>query len=167
MAITDYLKERTVVLKVKDLFFDIDAYSYSLSQMGAEVGRQNDTVATETESEFGRRTLRRCMEQRVALLRQTLKKCLKDTEDQAEKTDVLGTADSFTFVFQVSKEAQDSVFEPVKDLMHEYVVKGTLKDWYDYLGLTGGDRLSPRLSELETRMKKLIYHRAMPAVTRS
>ena len=102
MAITDYLKERTVVLKVKDLFFDIDAYSYSLSQMGAEVGRQNDTVATETESEFGRRTLRRCMEQRVALLRQTLKKCLKDTEDQAEKTDVLGTADSFTFVFQVS-----------------------------------------------------------------
>lgn len=167
MAISDYLKERTVVLKVKDLFFDIDAYSYALSQMGAEIGRQNDAVATETESDYGKRTLRRIMEQRVALLRQTLKKCLKDAEDEAQKTDVLGETDSYTFTFQVSTETQDSVFEPVKDLMHEYIVKGTLKDWYDYLGLSSGDRIAPRLAEVETRMKKLLYHRAQPIVTRS
>lgn len=165
----NYYKERKITLKSKDIYFSINAYSFVLSHTRNEAAEKaNDMVATETDSDFGRRTLQRCLEQRIARLRETLCKFLKESEDTAARTDVMdtGTAE-YDFVLSVSTETQDKVLDSVKDLMHEYAVKGTLADWYGLLGTDAGAALSARADAIGTEMKSLLYNRAMPSITRS
>lgn len=160
MALTD-VKTRIVTLKKKDLFHDIDMLSLSFSRTsGGEEVRRADSLATDTSTTNGTRTFTRLADKRMSDIRQTLSEFL-NTATQASLDDSLDTS-NYVISFSVTTELDDKVLESLVALMHDYVVKGSLADWYAEIGAGPAASLLPMATESLARIRELMYHRPIP-----
>lgn len=169
---SSYASRRTeikVKLLKKDLLFDMDASTHLLSEAekAQATAKQADILATDSTEVFGLRVLSRYLETRGAQLSQVLNNYVPTTsvstgtytpkDDQLKLT---GTSvNAIEYTFKVSVEYNDSNTQPLALLMHEYVVKGALLDWYNALGINKGVEIPARLQELEARMHSLFLAR--------
>lgn len=160
MALTD-VKTRTVTLKKRDLFHDIDMLSLSLSRTsGGDEVRRADSIATDTSTTNGVRAFTRLADKRVADIRQLLSDFLI-IATQASLDDTLDPSD-YVITLSVTTEMQDSMLDAIVRLMHDYVVKGALADWYTEIGVGPAANLLQIASEDLARIRELIYYRPIP-----
>ena len=160
MALTD-VKTRTVTLKKRDLFHDIDMLSLSLSRTsGGDEVRRADSIATDTSTTNGVRAFTRLADKRVADIRQLLSDFLI-IATQASLDDTLDPSD-YVITLSVTTEMQDSMLDAIVRLMHDYVVNGALADWYTEIGVGPAAHLLQIASEDLARIRELIYYRPIP-----
>ena len=154
-------KSRTITIKKNDIFFDINALSLSLTQAtGADVVKA-DAISTDSLSATGQRELTRLVDRRAGEIRSMLRKLIT-TDTASSANDQLSTAD-FAFALTVDTEFDDNQMVPLTALMHEYIVKGALSDWYKNNGINGaGDSLASELKGIEERIKELAFYRTVP-----
>lgn len=158
----NYMKDWTVTLAKKDVYFDIDFLSHKYSETsGGENPVRDDGVATETDAAGSKRIVRRLCDNRAADIRVQLARFIKptsavsgnDTQDDA----------NWTFNLYVPTEADGSTLAPLAELFHEYIVTGALHDYYAHLGVNANrEFLQNRGMAALARIRELIYYRPMP-----
>lgn len=160
MALND-VKTRTVTLKKKDIFHDIDMLSLSFSRVaGGDDVRKTDALATDTTTTNGIRNFTRLADKRMSDIRQLLAEFLASTT-QATGNDMLVTSD-YVLNLSVTTEMADATLDSIIALMHDYIVKGSLADWYTEIGTGPAASLLQMATESFARIRELMYYRPIP-----
>ena len=156
-------KSRTITIKKKDIFFDIDSLSLSFSEVSGGDGiARADAIATETDTTAGTRKHKRLTDRRAADIRTLLRRFITTTTSSSAN-DQLSTSD-YTYALTLDSEFEDSMLEPLTAEIHDYIVKGALADWYDEIGLKAQhDTLDAEAETAKARIKELIYYRPVPS----
>lgn len=156
-------KSRTITIKKKDIFFDIDSLSLSFSEVSGGDGiARADAIATETDTTAGTRKHKRLADRRAADIRTLLRRFITTTTSSSAN-DQLSTSD-YTYALTLDSEFEDAMLEPLTAEIHDYIVKGALADWYDGIGLKNQhDTLDAEAETAKARIKELIYYRPVPS----
>jgi len=156
-------KSRTITIKKKDVFFDIDALSLSYAEVsGGDNAVRVDAVSSETDTAAGTRKFKRLADRRAADLNTVMRRFLA-TVTASSADDQLSTSD-YVYSLTVDDEFEDSMIEPITAEMHDYIVKGALADWFNEIGIKGQhDTLAAEAESAVARIRELIYYRPIPA----
>jgi len=159
---TQYTKQHTITIKKAELFFDIDKFSLDFSKVsGGDNVRRADRIAFDTSTTNGERTAVRLCDKRMADIRQLLEKFI-DTTTSTETNDQLASGD-YTLAICITTEAEDNIFSPITDLIHDYIVNGALADWYVETGVgVNAEALNAKCTTDLAGIKQLIYFRTKP-----
>lgn len=142
------MKTRKIILHKDQLLYDIEGLAYKLSEATALEGKAKGVVAADHNETLDGRMLSRMMDIRHAKLCKRLRFALKakvqavacdNPEEKAEYIYELNLADGF----------DDNMLEVVKTQMHEYIVRGSLFDWYKRLSIQTAAVDAGELMELE------------------
>ena len=156
-------KSRTITIKKKDIFIDIDSLSLSFSEVsGGEGAARADAIATETDTTAGTRKYTRLADRRAADVRSALRRFIA-TATSSSADDLLSTSD-YAYALTLDSEFEDAMLEPLTAEIHDYIMKGALADWFDGIGLKAQhDSLDAEAETAMTRIKEIIYYRPVPS----
>lgn len=156
-------KSRTITIKKKDIFFDIDSLSLSFSEVSGGDGiARADAIAAETDTTAGTRKYTRLADRRAADIRSVLRRFITTTT-ASSVNDQISTSD-YTYALTLDNEFEDAMLQPLTAEIHDYIIKGALADWYDEIGLKAQhDTLAAEAESAVARIKELLYHRPIPA----
>ena len=159
---SSYTKDRTITIKKKDVFFDIDYLSHHYAEITAgEAPVKANIVATETQSAGGTRIFTRLCDHRMSDIRQLLEKFI-EIDAMASVDNDLEDGD-WEIALTVSTESEDNTLATIADLIHDYLVSGALADYYAQIGVQGNrESLNLRAQNDYDRIRELIYYRPMP-----
>jgi len=160
---TTYMKEWTATVSRKDVYFEIDSLShYYAEASGGENLVRDNRVATETASGGQKRIIKRLCDHRASDLRVALARFIKPISPTATASDALVDAD-WSFNLCVPTEAEDNTLATLTDLMHDYIVNGSLQDYYAEIGVNGNrESLQARANAALSSIFEIIYFRPMP-----
>lgn len=127
------MKTKRIILHKDQLLYDIEAIAFKTADALGLEGKQKNVVSANHEKTLDGRILARYMDLRDARLRRRLRFCLAClTQDVA--CDNPSERKEYIYDLNLSSQFDDNMLEVVKTDMHDYVVKGTLYDWYRHLG---------------------------------
>lgn len=140
---------RTITIRLlkKEIDYDIDARSYKRNDATPELANERESaerisnaVSSDSSEDLDGSLIMRYRDLRDARLRKALKFCLKKPEvDQYEFTNVPVYDKEYTYVLEVPDEMTVDDIRGMCTKMHEYIVRGTLHDWYTYLSMKPTD----------------------------
>lgn len=156
------MKTRTITLGWQDIMFEIDKLSLSYSEAsGVEDPTRTDRIATETAKPSEARIIRRLCDSREADVLQAMQKFLA-TPVSATADDTLKTGD-YTITLEVTEEVEDNTLDKIAAQAHQYIICGTLADYYAHIGVQGNrESLQMRADAALKAVRELIYYRPMP-----
>ena len=169
-------KTVTIQLPCKDLLWDLDAHTHLMGEAlrASASARAADIFASDSAEAFGKRFLCRQIESNGAHLSDILSDKIGKCEFKTTSPDVSADSQlelmatgvtSLEFELTISQEFKDDMAKPAAKLMHEYIVKSSLKDWYEALGSNNGEIYNTQIAELVTRIVKAFTARSIPALT--
>lgn len=159
----DIYKSKTITIQKKDLFFDIDALSLTYTKANGNDVVKANAISTDSLSAMEMRVLTRLMDRRVAELRDLMRRILTTATVSNAVTNALDSGTSYSFALTVTVEVEDNTLDSIAKLMHDYIVKGTLADWYADVGAGNSESLAARARDSYDRIKELIYYKPFPA----
>lgn len=149
-----FKKTRRVVLRTSSILKDIDSLTYKLTDTVNIDGINKDSVASDVEESLDGSILNRLLDARVSNLRKRLSFCLAD--ETIIEVDNNNTACSeYVFDFILPKTFKDHDLKVAGSMMHDYVVRGILLDWYTKLGTNIGASLFSEVTALESKLVDL------------
>ena len=127
-AIIDLIKQR--------ILDDIDAMTYKRmeSTMAGQPESVQNSLSSDSHDDLDKGLLHRFMQSRDAQLRRKLAFCLvKKQSDEIRATNKLKTDEpSFKYHINVPDGFDCDAADVLADLMHRYIVDGSIFDWYAY-----------------------------------
>ena len=144
------LKQRKITLHKNLLLHDIDVMSYKLAETSLQ-GEARDHVASASEDGRDGAVIGQLLEAREAALRKKLTFCLRETEiiEIDNVTELEGT---FVYDLNLPASFKDIELHTAVKLMHDYLVKGVLMDWYTHIGTNFGSTLAAEVVQLESKV---------------
>jgi len=132
------MKDLTVLLSKTQLDNDIDHRTYK--RMEASLQNLNETgkdaVASDTQEDHDAAIITRYRDFRDARIRRRLVRYLVTEVPSHTFTDrPKSPFPEYLYVFRVADDFRTEVMEAIKDHLHEYIVRGTIHDWYKYSGI--------------------------------
>ena len=163
---TTNIKDWTITIKKKDVFFDIDILSlYFAEVVAGDSPVKSDRIAAETAKPGQARVFKRLCDHRLSDIKQLLEKFITptiSTSSTRTEDDTLATGD-WTINLTITDEADDNTLPTITDLVHDYLVSGALADWYAQVGIANNrESLNLRAQNDYDRIRELIYYRPMP-----
>lgn len=143
-------KERRITLRSENITTDIDRLTYKLADTAVE-GVAKDSISSDSEDNLDGAIISRLLNERAAVLRKRLTFCLKP-ETIVEIDDDNESSDEFVFDFILPGKFNDAELRNAVTMMHEYLVRGTLMDWYNKLGVAFGQSMVYEVAELESKV---------------
>lgn len=144
-------KTRKLILRTPAIMKDIDMLTYKLSDVASVEGIDNNNLSSDIEETLDGSVLSRFVDERVAELRKRLAFCLED-----EAITVVDNENylqpEYEFVFILPSAFKDSELKAAVSMMHNYIVRGALYDWYNKLGTPFGAQLANEVNELEHKI---------------
>ena len=136
------MKDLTITLSKAMLDNDIDQRTYK--RMEASLQNLNETskdaVASDTEEDHDAEIISRYRDYRDAKIRKRLVKYLvTEVPSHVFTNRPKSPFPDYLYVFRVNDDFRTETMEAIKDLLHEYIIRGTLYDWYRYAGLPTTD----------------------------
>ena len=145
---------------------DIDHRTYKRTEASLqtmpEVSR--DAAASDTEEGHDKSIVMRYRDLRDARLRKRLIRYITDDLSVTEFSNILRTENpEYVYSFSVTDDFRNELMAAIKDQMHEYIVRGTIYDWFKYAGLPTMDT-DKSLEDMENEI--LNAFRGKPCGTR-
>lgn len=145
------MKDLTVLLSKTQLDNDIDHRTYK--RMEASLQNLNETgkdaVASDTQEDHDAAIITRYRDFRDARIRKRLVRYLVTEVPSHTFTDRPKSPFSeYLYVFRVADDFRTEIMEAIKDHLHEYIVRGTIHDWYKYSGIPTAET-DKELEEME------------------
>lgn len=162
------IKTRRITLKKDNISHDVDALNYKLAETTSE-GAVRDNIASDSNEVLDGVVIGRFIDSRVAELYKRLDFCLEDVEVESADND-LDLTPSYEFRFLLPEKFKDTNLRSAASMMHDYVVKGVLIDWYNHIGSNYGARLEVEVARLESavvslfRVPGFVHHYSIPYV---
>ena len=143
-------KQRKITLHKDLLLHDIDVMSYKLAETSLQ-GEARDNVASDSEDSLDSAVISQLLEAREAELRKKLTFCLRETKIfEIDNVTELNGAFVYDLILPVS--FKDIELRTAVRLMHDYLVKSVLVDWYTHIGTSFGNALAAELVQLESKV---------------
>ena len=149
-----FKKTRRVILRTSGILNGIDALTYKLFDTVNIEGINKDSVTSDVEEPLDGFILNQFMDARVACLRKRLSFCLAD-ETIVEVDNENKACSEYVFDFILPKTFKDHDLKVAASMMHDYVVRGILLDWYTKLGTNIGASLFSEVTALESKIVDL------------
>ncbi len=159
-------KQRKIILKKDNISRDVDSLSYKLADSVAE-GDTKDAIASDSNEILDGVIIGRLIDGRVAELYKRLEFCLEDVEIESADDD-LDLTPSYEFRLLLPERFKDTNLRSAASMMHDYVVKGVLVDWYNHTGVNYGRNLEDDVVRLESavvsmfRVPGFVHHYSIP-----
>lgn len=128
------MKTRRIILHKDQVLYDIEGLAYKFTEAAAMEGRAKNTIAADHNETLDGRLLARMMDLRNAQLRKRVKFALTAT-NVSVSCDNPDENKDYVFDLSLADGFDDNMLEVIKTHMHEYIVRGTLLDWYKKLGV--------------------------------
>lgn len=145
------MKEISVTINTDRLYKEIDAITFKRvdASMVEQPDRSQNAVSSDREEGLDKGVMNCYIQNREATLRLRLAFCLK-ADDTASVSNEIRTSYEYTLV--VPDTMPGVVAEGLVEKMHQYILRGTLHDWY-----TGHGVASPFSEEgLEYDLKGIV-----------
>lgn len=149
-----FKKTRRVVLRTSSILKDVDSLTYKLTDTVNIEGINKDSVTSDVEEPLDGFILNQFMDARVACLRKRLSFCLAD-ETIVEVDNDNKACSEYVFDLILHKSFKDHDLKVAASMMHDYVVRGILLDWYTKLGTNIGANLFSEVTALESKIVDL------------
>lgn len=150
VSMPPYTKVRTVTLYRDKMTTEIDSITYKLGETSVADGTVRDSISSDTEDSLDGNIIANLMDAREAQLRKRLEAFLKK-EEILEVSNNPDQEESYVFTFCLPEDFNDSRLRPIAKVMNDYIVKGTLLDWYSRSGTAFGADLVQEVGILESR----------------
>lgn len=140
-----------VSLHINQITKDIDALSYKLAETAIADEDTRDSVASDSEDVLDGAVVSNLLGEREATLRKRLGFCLHEEVIYVVDNlfDINGV---YEFKLQLPESFKDGNLRVAAKMMHDYLVKGTLLDWYNSIGSAYGTTLAAEVSALESKV---------------
>ena len=123
-----------------------------------------DAASSDTEEDHDAVIVTRYRDYRDAKIRSRLIKYITNEIPSEEFVNALRSPrPEYVYTFSMPDNTRTELMGVVKDMIHEYIVRGTIYDWYKYAGLQPSDTESS-LEELENDILRQL--RGRPDTTR-
>lgn len=160
------MKILTVRLNKAVIDNDIDQRTYKRTEASLqtmpEVSR--DAAASDTTEGHDGAIVTRYRDLRDARLRKRLIRYITNELETTEFTNLPRTENpEYVYLFSVNDNFRTELMAAIKDHMHEYIVRGTIYDWFKHAGLSTADT-DKSLEEMENEI--LNAFRGKPCATR-
>lgn len=148
------MKDLTITLSKALLDNDIDQRTYK--RMEASLQSLNETgkdaAASDTQEGQDAEIISRYRDYRDARIRKRLVRYLvTEVPSHVFTNRPKSPFPDYLYVFRVADDFRTETMEAIKDLLHEYIIRGTLYDWYKYMGLPTIDT-EASLEEMENEI---------------
>lgn len=142
------MKTRKIILHKDEILYDVEGYAYKFTEAAGLEGKAKNTVAADHNETLDGRLLARMMDARDAQLRKKLKFAVfaSSTEVSCNKPD---EAQEYVYSLWLADKFDDTLLGAIKVQMHEYIVRGTLLDWYKRLNIQSNAVDAGEIVELE------------------
>ena len=144
-------KTKKIVLHVDNILREIDQLSYKLGETVLEGTPSKDAVSTDSDDTLDGDILRNLLDARDAQIRKRLAFCLTEC-DVEEIHDCDCERHVLVYEVSVPEDARAISMRAALTAMHDYMVKGTLMDWYNRIGTAYGATLAVEVQQLESRI---------------
>lgn len=128
------MKTRVITLHKGEVLYDIEALAYKYTEAASLEGKAKDALAADHNDTTDGRILSRMMAARDAQLRKRIKFALAPLSSTTSENKP-DSANEYVYNLSVADGFDDNMLEVVQIQMHDYIVRGSLLDWYKKLGL--------------------------------
>ena len=142
-----------LVIRLSKTILDNDIDNRTFKRMeaslqgGNEVSR--DAAASDTEEDHDAAIVTRYRDYRDAKIRKRLVRFLiTEVPSHDFSNRPKSPFPEYVYVFRVKDDFRTELMEAIKDMLHEYIVRGTIYDWYKHAGLQPTDT-EQSLEEME------------------
>lgn len=149
------MKAKRIILHKDQVLYDVEALAYKLTEATALEGKAKNTLAADHNETTDGRVLARMMDVRNANLRKRLSFALVPLIQEVACNNP-SEAKEYVFDLRLSDKFDDNQLEIVKTYMHDYLVRGTLYDWYKKLGLQTEAVDAGEVMELEANIVSIL-----------
>lgn len=144
-------KLRRIRLGREGIFRDIDCLTFKLAETVVAEPEARDKVASDSEDSLDGALITSFMDARAAQLRKRLAFCL-ECECTVSVDDGSDLEPDYEFRFRLPAAFKDSNLKVAAKKMHDYLVKGSVLDWYTQTGTGYGAALIGEVVELESQI---------------
>lgn len=144
-------KLRKITLYRERIMSDIDVLSYKYGEAAIAEEGLRDSIQSDSDDMLDNAVLSQFVEARELILRKKLAFCLEDEEVEEADNNVPDTED-MVFQFILPKSFKDVNLRVGAKMMHDYIVKGALMDWYANAGTNAASYLAGEVVEIESRV---------------
>lgn len=148
------MKDHIIRLSKPLIDNDIDHRTYKRMEASLQNAPETskDAISSDTEESHDAAIITRYRDYRDARLRKRLVRFLVTEVPSYEYSNrPKSPFPEYLYVFRMPDDFRTETMEAVKDLMHEYIIRGTLYDWYRYAGLPAVDT-EQDLEEMENEI---------------
>lgn len=155
------MKRASITLYRKELYTDIDSktFKFTDASLVEQPERTQNAVMSDVQEELDELLVMRYCDLWDARMRRRLKFCIKDTGETLVYTDAPDSSDRYTYDLELDDSLTASDVKSVGTLMHNFIVRGALYDWYVHCGLTPLDSLEA-LQDLEDEITSALRGRS-------
>lgn len=146
------MKTKTIILHKNEVHYDCEAQAYKLMDViGTDIKVKN-AVAADSGDVLDGRMLSRYTDLRDAEIRKNLAFCLAD-DIAADINNLPSNEPTYIYNICLPDDFKENVLLVVRTYLHEYLVRGTLYDWYKGCGI-GQNPIDPQ--EVESLLDKAV-----------
>ena len=150
-------KDRTVKIVKEELYKDIDSLTYKYTEGKDLPAPLANAIASDTSERMDGHIIARHVEYRDARLRTIMSFALKDDVVIPSADDVMELDPNIMYVFSLPDSFKDSMVQALTNLIHRYLVWGTLFDWYGpTLGVDQAAQVEKSIDMLESQILNLL-----------
>lgn len=144
------MKSASITLYKKELYTDIDSKTFKRTDatLVGQPERTQNAVASDVNEELDELLLMRYCDLWDARMRRKLKFCIVDDSETLTYTDAPDESDRYTYSLSLDDTITASDVKSIGTLMHNFIVRGALHDWYIHCGVEPTDTLDD-LQDLE------------------
>ena len=147
---------KDLVIRLSKTMFDNDIDARTYKRMEASLQNLNETgrdaVASDTEEDHDAEIITRYRDHRDARIRKRLIRYLvTEVPSHTFTNRPKSPFPDYLYVFRVPDDFRTEIMEAIKDDLHEYIVRGTLFDWYRHAGIPPTDT-EQSLEEMENEI---------------
>lgn len=128
------MKTRRIILHKDQVLYDIEGLAYKFAEATALEGKAKNTVAADHNETLDGRLLSRMMDVRDAQLRKRLRFALVPISKEVSCDNPVDNTE-YIYDLSVADKFDDNMLDVIQIQMHEYLVRGSLLDWYKRLGM--------------------------------
>lgn len=160
-------KERTITIDKNLVFRQVDAMSYKFGEVASASPDVADKVQSDSAESLDGMILSPMLALRASVLKKRLKFCLAPVVDgSGDNTNLL--EDKIVFKLVLPASFDDNDLDGTAILIHEYLVRGVLADWYSSIGTDLKNSYASDAQILENqiidalREPVVVQHHALP-----
>lgn len=152
------MPSNNITIAQKDILFDMEMLSYGFSEVsGGPEARRADRLALDKANDSQKKTMEHLVEKRLGEVCQLMEKFVSSYSL---------SSNNYTISLTNMDEAHSNIDTLLKDLIAEYIVNGSLADYYTHMGAgVNTETLNARCNAALARIRELIYYRTMPTIS--